>query len=532
MYKIMLADDEGIVIDSLKYIIEKNFGQECVIEFAKTGRSVIELAETFRPDIAIMDIQMPGINGIEAMKEIKKFNSSTMFIVVSAFDKFDYAREAVNLGCLEYLNKPINKDEIVRVLKRAMAILASDREKRSNELKIREKMETVVPVIESGLIYTVIFQEDYSDEAENYRELLGISQDYGYMMVIECGELLDGEQLTNVVGTGVRIQSHYGMIREIIKDCINCVVGPMMSNKIIVLVPCEKASIDYNTRISIIEKARELVHKLHQRFDAAFRIGIGSVWSGHELRESYREALNALKTALGSVVHVNDLPIGCEYEEDYPIKTEKAIFEFTQKGNVTSVIQEANQFFDWMSGKYQGNLSGIQLKTLEFVLWAEHLAYESGGMVYRFASRDDYLPTLLAFTQLTDIRKWFVNKISEAARNIVAKKEEQSTGLIERAKKYIDANFGRDISLDDVSREIQISPYYFSKLFKEETGGNFIEYLTGIRIERAKQLLHETELSMKEICVEVGYQDPNYFSRIFKKTTGITPTEYKEKAGL
>ena len=105
MYKIMLADDEGIVIDSLKFIIERNFTGECEIEYAKTGRSVIELAENFRPDIAIMDIQMPGINGIEAMKEIRKISPQTLMIVVSAYDKFDYAKEAINLGVLDYLNK-------------------------------------------------------------------------------------------------------------------------------------------------------------------------------------------------------------------------------------------------------------------------------------------------------------------------------------------------------------------------------------------------------------------------------------------
>ena len=93
MYKIMLADDEGIVIDSVKFIIEKEYGNECIVEFAKTGRSVIELAENFRPDIAIMDIQMPGINGIDSMKEIRKTNNNVIFIVMSAFDKFDSAKQ-------------------------------------------------------------------------------------------------------------------------------------------------------------------------------------------------------------------------------------------------------------------------------------------------------------------------------------------------------------------------------------------------------------------------------------------------------
>ena len=132
MYKIMLADDEGIVIDSLKFIIEKEFGDECMVEYAKTGRSVIELAEKFRPDIAIMDIQMPGINGIEAMKEIRKSNGNVLFIVMSAYDKFDYAKEAIKLGVLEYITKPMERTKIIAVLKRGMEIVEGEREKRSN----------------------------------------------------------------------------------------------------------------------------------------------------------------------------------------------------------------------------------------------------------------------------------------------------------------------------------------------------------------------------------------------------------------
>ena len=106
--------------------------------------------------------------------------------------------------------------------------------------------------------------------------------------------------------------------------------------------------------------------------------------------------------------------------------------------------------------------------------------------------------------------------------------DKRTNSTVDKAKEYINENYAKDISLDDVSREVDISPYYFSKVFKEETGENFIEYLTNIRIEKAKELLTETELSMKEICGSIGYSDPNYFSRTFKKNTGVTPTEYKE----
>ena len=170
----------------------------------------------------------------------------------------------------------------------------------------------------------------------------------------------------------------------------------------------------------------------------------------------------------------------------------------------------------------------IKLKVLEFVLWAEHMAYESGGMTYHFRSRSDYLPTLYEMSGHDELRGWFVAKIGDACHNVKQKKEESSSSVVEKAKSFIKAQYHRDISLDDVSKEVDISPYYFSKLFKEEAGENFIEYLTNIRLKKAKELLDTTEMSMKEIGIQIGYSDPNYFSRIFKKNFGITPTEYKE----
>ena len=95
MYRILVADDEGIMLEAFKNVISSTFGDSCIVETAKTGRAVTEIAETFHPDIVFMDIHMPGINGIQAMREIRKFNTTALFYVVSAYDKFDYAKEAI-----------------------------------------------------------------------------------------------------------------------------------------------------------------------------------------------------------------------------------------------------------------------------------------------------------------------------------------------------------------------------------------------------------------------------------------------------
>lgn len=529
MYKIMLADDEGIVIDSLRFIIEKEFGDSCQIEFAKTGRNVIELAEHFRPDIAFMDIQMPGINGIEAMKEIKENNGNTLFIVMSAYDKFDYAKEAINLGVLEYLNKPVEKSKIIEVLRRAMTLIDKEREKRSQDLMIREKMETVVPIIENGLIYSLMFKEYFEEDVDNFKNLLDITEDYCYMGVLVFGEKQVGNHMTNAVETSVLIQDSYHEVREIIKGYFKCIVGSVMANKIAVLIPVEEEGLDYNERIALIDKARKMVRKLRERLNISFRMGLGPVGRLRDSMKSYSEALRALLQSDGSVAHVDDIPVGCDYEENYPVETEREIFEYTEKGNIEEQRSAVNRYFDWMVENYGDCESDIKLKVLEFVLRAEKIGYEGSTRIYRFKSRQDYLPDIMGMEgDMERMRTWFLDKMDAAVRNVADNRETRSNGIVAKAKAYINANYHKEISLDDVSREVNISPYYFSKIFKEETGKNFIEYVTEIRMEKAKELLQSSTLSMKEICGEVGYADPNYFSRTFKKNVGLTPTEYKE----
>lgn len=539
MYRIMIADDEGIAVESFTYMIREEFKDTCIIESAKTGRSVIELAERFRPDIALMDIRMPGINGIDAIKEIRKRNPGIIFIVISAYDKFGYAKEALSLGVMDYLNKPVNKDVFLDTLRKAMAKVDGEREKRTRELAILEKMETVTPILENGLVYNLLFQDFSGEDIENFKKLLEINTNYGYMIALVFGDSDEGGNMTNVVGTSVRIQSQTRDLRDIVKSYISGMVGSVMANKIAIFVPYEKKDsandadsddlneLNYNERLEIIDLIRNMVRRLNTQLDAVFRAGVGTVRPLSQQMTSYNEALESLTMTNGSVAHAEDLAVGCEYEDNYPVDSERAIFEGVKKGELEATLSAGNYFFDWMLETYDNYTDDIKLKTLEFVLRAESIAYGISGETYRFRSREDYLKFINRVESYDKLRKWFIDKLTDACHDVKSRKENRSNGIIDRAKEYIMTHYQKDISLDDVSREVDISPYYFSKLFKEATGDNFIEYLTNLRIDKAKDLLDNTELSMKEICVQVGYANPNYFSRIFKKNVGVTPTEYK-----
>jgi two-component system response regulator YesN len=327
------------------------------------------------------------------------------------------------------------------------------------------------------------------------------------------------------------MQQRYMEVRECLKEYCGGIVGTAMSNKLAMLVPCETEVMDYGSRIELIDRTREMARQLRKRIGISFRIGIGRVGRLERMQESYNEAINALVMTTGSVAHADDLPIGCEYEEDYPVELEKRLFEELEKGEADHAMAAARAFFKWLAEKSAGSMEEIRMKVLEFVLWAERIAYERGGMTYRFHSRQDYLSTVTGAESMEELREWFLDKILEACHNIKGKREEKSNTVIETAQAYIQENYARDISLDDVSKAVNISPYYFSKIFKEGTGEGFVEYLTNIRIEKAKELLSTTEYSMREICSMCGYSDPNYFSRSFKKKIGVTPTEYKVGRG-
>lgn len=524
MYKIMMADDEGIVLDALKYIIDKSFPGLCQVRTAKSGRAAIELAEEFQPDIVFMDIRMPGINGIEAIRELRQSHRSTVFIVLSAYDDFDYARASIELGVMAFLSKPLRKAVAIEVLQKAMATVDAARQKRTSNLMIREKLETAIPMLETGFINSVILQT-VSTNYDNYRSLLGIEHTQGYILLFQFHFDSDMEDL---VERDTRAASVYNACRDMIHSSFPSIVGPLMATRIVVAVPCEAPKDEYAARLSVVDKGRALAHRLEEKTGLSVRIGVGSVLPMAQLYDSYRQAVEALEQSSSSIAHFNDLPLEREWEQGYPSEPEYQLYACVEVGDLNGAHTQACLFFDQMTANYAAYPMDIKLKVLELVMRAEYIAFHTGGQTYHFLQRQGYLETVLAADSYPKLRAWYLEKITAACRSISQSKEDKTLGTVALAQEYIRKNYRRDLTLDEVSREVHVSPYYFSKLFKEETGENYVEYLTRIRITEAKRMLSDPANSIKQVCLSVGYGDPSYFSRIFKKYEGVTPSEYRD----
>lgn len=525
MYKILIADDEGIVIDSLRYIIEKDFGGSCQIATAKNGRQAIEAAESFRPDIAFLDIQMPGINGLKAMEEICARDPNVKVLILTAYDNFGYAKEALRLGAVDYLMKPMNKKAIVERLTSIMHTIDQERQKRKDDLLVKEKMEAVVPIIENGFIVSLIIQNEYADSGEQYRSLLDLKEEHGLIMVLEWGEEDKGSRMGNPVGSGVRAHRYYDQMVQLIKVYFKAVVSSIMGNKIVCAIPLAEAELGYEDRLRMIEKARSLLTSLKNAMGIESKAGIGSVRSWEAMFDSYQEALNALRHGKRKVTHIDDLIVKDTREKQQQLM-EQMVLRAVLGGIEHDARQEATVFAGWVQKDKERSFAEMRLQLAELLILARRMVQEQGG---ERPEGQGEVGALLEAQDEEELRARFVSAMVGLARAVVIKDQEPD-GIITKAQGYMRQNFQKNLTLEEVAQTVGISPYYFSKQFKEEAGMNFTEYLTGLRIEKAKELLLERELSIKQVCMDSGYADPNYFSRIFKKWTGLTPTEFRDGA--
>ncbi len=530
MIKVMIADDEKVAIDSLKFIIEKSFTDVEIISTARSGREAIEKAEENVPDILFMDIRMPGINGIEAIREIRKRHKQIMIIVLTAFDQFEFAKEAVNLGVMEYLLKPVNRAKVVEVVNRAVSMIREEKEKRQTELEMKEKLEYAGPILENGFIYSLLLFEDNSKELFDYKRLFDIGEDGGYVITVEFINERDAGTAGNKIGYSIQSQQFYPYFTDTVKSLCKCIIGPVMLNRIVVVVPSDPKTDEFASRLEAVSLAESMLLKLSEKLNCGLRIGIGKIYRRFDmLSASYEESLKALRYLQGNgIMHFMDITARtAEVGSEYPEYKEKLLLQKVTAGDVAESLNAFGCIFDWLVREYEDQPLKIKNKLLEILFLVNHMSWEyepGGGM-----TGVDFLEEMLSICDPGELHLWCQKRLENVISQISSYRDYKAGGLTKRAKEYIKTNYSKSITLEDVAREISISPQYLSKLFKEETGENFIDYLTGIRIRIAKSLLEADEMSVKEICYSIGYSDPNYFSRTFKKIVGSTPTEYKDE---
>ena len=534
--KILIADDEQIVLDSLRQILNKEENSE--VEIAKTGREAIEKAEVFHPELVIMDIKMPGINGLEALTDIRRQDSQVILVILSAYENFTYAQEALRLDVFDYLLKPISKARILETVAKARQQLWQIKTVRQDELRLRERYKKLLPTITHEFLHNLINGIMDTPKLLEYQECLGITFDAGFFMAISAMDDYSAANLENETEYKYTFQQKMADLAEAISHLFPCLAGSVNTNPLPVFVPLPLSSEAVNNQEEYYSQ-KILSHFQSNASPAKIRIGIGNIYqNGRELRRSYQEALLALDNPSPHPLNFyRDLPK--QADSNWETECFPDLYDGVKFGNVNKVETILQHISLKLIDSAATERAAIERAVtgrdrllfflLELLITAYRTARENSSGVNPIIP--SYQKTIALFNENTDVNSIF----TEVAKRIIYLTEIVKQGqethvklIIRQAKAIIDERYQEHLSLEKLAHLVNTSPFYLSRLFREELGMNFIDYVTKRCLDKAGILLGQG-LSVKECCFAVGYNDPNYFSRIFRKHYGITPSEFREE---
>lgn len=510
MTRILIVDDERIEREGLAAILQRGF-RDLVIEQARNGKAAVEMAaEGFRPDLVLMDIKMPGMDGLEAIRRMSAIDPDIKFIMVTAYDAFEYAREAIKLGVRDYLLKPSKAGDIIATVGKVLREIEEERQARAASKRQSDALRKALPVVETDIVTQLLFDHVHDVHLDELVSLLGVST--------------ANETFAMVVATPAGAEDAYADVKAIIRQTGKGWVGALYCRQIPVIVFRDP---DRSYRAQATAIARKLLTGVKPGGRAGWFVGIGGVCSSlDEIRRSYREAqIAAMDTTL---------PVKYRFYEDMPAlgevggarnarpaeQWEKTFVEHVRTGQWERVHADVTAFI--RRCEHAGvDLMLAQQRVLE-MLWLisrmlQELGIEVETPVFPYQTKD--------IRQLQAEADRLLGRIRRAYEEHQARHEPDAA---HRIRQYIIEHSHEDLSLEAIGRMVGLSPFYISKVFKEQFGINYIDFLTECRIEKAKKLMADPERSMKAIALDVGYHDPNYFSKVFKKICRVSPTEYRK----
>lgn len=467
--RILIADDELLERRAMKKFILENFSDMDVVGEAVNGRMAIELAGKMQPDVIFMDIKMPGINGLEAIEYIHAVQPTIKFILVSAFDTFEYAKQAMQFGIKDYLLKPGKKEEIsyalLRVQKEILHEVTSEEEKQQ---LLKEKF------------IRRLIKQPMDQEVINLHQQLFPTMKVGYFLVLSAEDTYDVQQIRQQLDKQLRQPFILYEANEVI----------------IVLV----------LSTTIIEKSEQLtvVRAIQMGLGAPIFIGIGySTNSLDNLALSYREAYKASfqlkKDQKSKYGFLQEDPQQNEHED-----VVAQIAQSVEKGNYNETLMSFKDHQQKLTLDEKEDLY-IRIQNM----FSKRNISIAGSSISSLQSDKDWHTYL-------NVCCMHMNEYCHSKQSMT------------KAKDYMEVHFSKAITLEEVAAFVNLSPNYFSNLFKEEFDETFIEFLTKTRMESARSLIEENCYSLKEISFMVGYKNPNYFSRVFKKHFHCSPRQFQD----
>lgn len=518
MYQVIIADDEKIIREGLKNIVSwEDMGFE-ITEVFTDGQEIIEYLDYRTPDVILTDIKMNQVSGIDVAKFVFEHKIPCKIVLISGYQEFELALQGIKYGAEGYLLKPTNIESITEIFTKIKVMLDNKRMEDEKAQADKDRIEEVSSLLEerffTDLILGVVDSEEYIKNRmailypkldtrhskcllvdiiiDNYEEFMDSIWKYNY------------DQFEVNISNLLRIYNNQISFHIIYK-----------SNNIIELFGIFVKKVDENTNLEKLcqDAMNHLLYELESTFKVTARYLIKKIFTNiFEISTLREDFLN----------------------ENYPIELlnqhlqerKKLIMSNISVGNMVTaqkIFQNILEELEQAPSLYRNNFVIEILSTMNALIKEVNIKLSDSLQSYfNYA-------VILSFNSTQEL-KAYCDRIFDRIKLAEEKKEYYDTNsLISKAKSYIMDNIERDISQEETANHLYICSSYLSRLFKKQTGENFTQYVTRMKIEKAIELLRDPQYKTYHVSEALGYKTPRYFSRLFRIQTGMNPSEYRRK---
>ncbi len=527
MYKLLIVDDEKIAREGLMQKVNWiDYGIEPT-KMAEDAEDALDIVNSDKPDLVIADVNMPGMDGLELAKLIMESSPNTRIIVLSGHNDYKFVAKALRNKVFDYLLKPVETGVLVGALQKAIKDIESEIRRLKNLEALQKKLEESIPVIREKCIYYLL---------AGYMDLKQINEFYTQVSLDLDGPKFISVALTVIAQKNSEMKSFQldmigikEMMQKIIKVNAKGEMADFSAGTIGVVLNYDKDKDKKEIYNQVYLLCNLIYSKILSIYQRDVKIGIGSIYSDSSgIAASFSEALEATGNYPVSdeakILFFTDISINSSRKEHilYPINEENMIIQALNKGEVKDAKESSERFFNKIM-----DINGLVYPV--FKSYGLRLVYT----IFRKISEWD-IPTdiLEAYHDPVEIRVRKSNSakeiikvvngfVSYVAMSIIEKRKRENCTVIEKAIRFMENN--SNMSIHDVADHVYLTHSYFSVLFKKTIGKTALEYLTSIRMGKARQLLMEGSAKIYEVGEKVGYTDTRYFIKIYKKHFGVTP---------
>ncbi len=524
LFKVMIVDDESIFREYLQERVDwKIIGLE-VCAAAKNGVEALEEALKAKPEIALIDINMPFMDGLTLSEKLREVLPEMKIILVTGYSEFEYARKAIKLGVEDYILKPFDDEELIRILIKLKGKILKEREERAVN---RNSCE----ILKEKLLNTLI-SGDYAiseKETEKQLEYLGIKLG-SHLFAVASVEI---DSIYQKWGDSSEIAlwkyAVSNILNDIVQDEGNYIVFNGPEGRIITIIELNTD----NCAGDKLQGFQKLCDYVNKYLNFTLTVGMGAThkdFSG--IRKSYLESLAALqnKLTLGNnkVIEYSVLESNYSNVGFFPSEVNEEVLRNLRSNNWENTKRKIDEVFDYIRKNHLSIdytliiCTGLVSICLSYII-------ESGNEI-----KDIFGEGFLPFSQMKEnssiekLRNWVLDLFSTTLRYAGENRTSRSKKTVNSVRDYINSHYSRaDLSLEQIAASLYMNSGYLRSIFKREMGVTITEYITGVRMVKAKELLRHGNIKLSGVSEMVGYNDPSYFSKCFKKYYGTSPRDYE-----